>query len=36
MSDDTKLNAIKKLNAFTVKSDIPDKWKDYSGMVIDP
>ena len=23
MSDDTKLNAIKKLNAFTVKSDIP-------------
>lgn len=36
MSDDTKLNAIKKLNAFTVKIGYPDKWKDYSGMVIDP
>jgi putative endopeptidase len=36
MSDDTKLNAIKKLNAFTVKIGYPDKWKDYSGMEIDP
>lgn len=36
MSDDTKLNAIKKLNAFTVKVGYPDKWKDYSTMVIDP
>jgi putative endopeptidase len=36
MSDDTKLNAIKKLNAFTVKIGYPDKWKDYSDMVIDP
>jgi putative endopeptidase len=35
MSDDTKLNAIKKLNAFTVKIGYPDKWKDYSGMEID-
>lgn len=36
MSDDTKLNAIKKLNAFTVKVGYPDKWKDYSTMDIDP
>lgn len=35
MSDDTKLNAIKKLNAFTVKIGYPDKWKDYSDMNID-
>ncbi len=36
MSDDTKLNAIKKLNAFTVKIGYPDKWKDYSTLNIDP
>ena len=36
MSDDTKLNAIKKLNAFTVKIGYPDQWKDYSTMEIDP
>ncbi len=36
MSDDTKLNAIKKLNAFTVKIGYPDKWKDYSGLQVDP
>ena len=36
MSDDTKLNAIKKLNAITVKIGYPDEWKDYSTMVIDP
>lgn len=36
MSDDTKLNAIKKLNAFTVKIGYPDKWKDYSDLNIDP
>jgi putative endopeptidase len=36
MSDDTKLNAIKKLNAFTVKIGYPDKWKDYSDMDINP
>ena len=36
MSDETKLNAIKKLNAFTVKIGYPDKWKDYSSMEIDP
>lgn len=36
MSDETKLQAIKKLNAFTVKVGYPDKWKDYSSMDIDP
>lgn len=36
MSDDTKLNAIKKLNAFTVKIGYPDKWKDYTTLNIDP
>jgi putative endopeptidase len=36
MSDETKLNAIKKLNAFTVKIGYPDKWKDYTSMEIDP
>ncbi len=36
MSDDTKLAAIKKLNAFTVKIGYPDQWKDYSTMTIDP
>ena len=36
MSDDTKLRAIEKLNAFTVKIGYPDKWKDYSTMEIDP
>ena len=36
MSTETKLNAIKKLNAITVKIGYPDKWKDYSSMEIDP
>ena len=36
MSDDTKLRALNKLNAFTVKIGYPDKWKDYSTMNIDP
>lgn len=36
MSDDTKLNALNKLNAFTVKIGYPDKWKDYSTLTIDP
>ena len=36
MSDETKLNALKKLNAFTVKIGYPDKWKDYSTLVIEP
>ncbi|QCD35637.1 M13 family metallopeptidase [Muribaculum gordoncarteri] len=36
MSDDTKLQALKKLNATTVKIGYPDKWKDYSDLDIDP
>ena len=36
MSDETKLEAIKKLNAITVKIGYPDKWKDYSTLNIDP
>lgn len=36
MSDETKLKAIEKLLAFTVKIGYPDKWKDYSAMEIDP
>lgn len=36
MSDATKLQALKKLNAITVKVGYPDKWKDYSSMDINP
>lgn len=36
MSDDTKVQAMKKLNAITVKIGYPDKWKDYSKLNIDP
>ena len=36
MSEATKINALVKLNAFTVKIGYPDKWKDYSGIEIDP
>lgn len=36
MSTDTKLNALNKLNAFTVKIGYPDKWKDYTTLQIDP
>ena len=36
MSDDTKVEALKKLNKFTVKIGYPDKWKDYSELIIDP
>ena len=36
MSDDTKVQALKKLNAITVKIGYPDKWKDYSALNIDP
>ncbi|WP_303309799.1 M13 family metallopeptidase [Hymenobacter sp. BT730] len=34
MSAATKEEAIKKLNAFTVKIGYPDKWKDYSALNI--
>lgn len=36
MSDDTKVQALKKLNTITVKIGYPDQWKDYSTMEIDP
>ncbi|MDE7380798.1 MAG: M13 family metallopeptidase [Muribaculaceae bacterium] len=36
MSDETKKKAHEKLAAFTVKIGYPDKWKDYSGIQIDP
>ncbi|MDE7136584.1 MAG: M13 family metallopeptidase, partial [Muribaculaceae bacterium] len=36
MTTDTKLNALNKLAAFTVKIGYPDKWKDYSTLEIDP
>ncbi|MDE6322093.1 MAG: M13 family metallopeptidase [Muribaculaceae bacterium] len=36
MSDETKLNAIKKLNSITVKIGYPDQWKDYTTLNIDP
>lgn len=36
MTTDTKLNALNKLAAFTVKIGYPDKWKDYSSLEIDP
>lgn len=34
MSDSTKLKAIEKLEAITVKVGYPDKWRDYSGLEI--
>ena len=36
MSDTTKINALVKLNSFTVKVGYPDKWRDYSKLTIDP
>lgn len=36
MSEATKARAHEKLNAFTVKIGYPDKWRDYSGLDIDP
>jgi putative endopeptidase len=35
MSDDTKRQALEKLNAFTKKIAYPDQWKDYSAITID-
>ena len=34
MSAETKLKAIEKLNKLTIKIGYPDKWKDYSALVI--
>lgn len=36
MSDSTKINALVKLNSFTVKVGYPDKWRDYSAITVDP
>lgn len=36
MSDETKEKALDKLSTFTVKIGYPDKWKDYSEILIDP
>ena len=36
MSDTTKKAAQEKLGKFTSKIGYPDKWKDYSSLVIDP
>lgn len=36
MSDETKQKAHEKLSTFKVKIGYPDKWKDYSGITIDP
>ncbi len=36
MSDETKKKAHEKLSTFTVKIGYPDKWKDYSEIIIDP
>lgn len=35
MSDDTKKQALEKLNSFKAKIGYPDKWRDYSKLVID-
>ena len=34
MTDSTKQNALVKLNSFKVKIGYPDKWKDYSSIVV--
>ena len=36
MSDSTKMKAHEKLNDFVVKIGYPDKWKDYSSLIINP
>lgn len=36
MSPATKVNALVKLNSFTVKIGYPDRWRDYSALDIDP
>ncbi len=35
MSDSTKEKALAKLSTFTVKIGYPDKWRDYSNLVIE-
>lgn len=36
MSEETKVQALDKLQKFTPKIGYPDKWKDYSELSIDP
>ncbi len=36
MSDTTKAKAIEKLDAFYIKIGYPDKWTDYTDLIIDP
>ncbi|MBM3783193.1 MAG: M13 family metallopeptidase [Acidobacteria bacterium] len=36
LEDETRKNAIAKLNAFQAKIGYPDKWRDYSSVVIQP
>ena len=36
MDEATKKNALDKLSTFYVKVGYPDKWKDISGMTVDP
>jgi len=36
MSDGTKQQAYKKLDTLMVKIGYPDKWRDYSGLQLDP
>lgn len=36
MSPKTKVNALVKLNSFTVKIGYPDKWRDYDGVTVNP
>jgi len=36
MTDETKAYAREKLASFSVKIGYPDKWKDYSTLIIDP
>lgn len=36
MGEETKVKALAKLDAFTPKIGYPVKWKDYSGLHIDP
>ena len=35
MSPETRVQAITKLNAITLKIGYPDKWRDYSGVKVD-
>lgn len=35
MTAETKTKALEKLDSFTVKIGYPDKWRDYSGLVLE-